>query len=167
MKRNIFRRSKPAPGLEPGTARLRIGCSTTELSWRKLNDDSDPKPCPKHASSETTSAPDFVTVAASQLTPSPARELNRRPPDYESGALPLSYCGKFWIFRIPALRARRVPIHQLALMRTGCGNALERTRTAMPFGTTPSRWRVYQFHHQGYYNQKARSSKTAASCKLS
>ena len=28
-------------------------------------------------------------------------------------------------------------------------NALERTRTAMPFGTTPSRWRVYQFHHQG------------------
>src|SRR5437763_505450 len=31
--------------------------------------------------------------------------------------------------------------------------ALERTRTAMPFGTTPSRWRVYQFHHQGnnYY----------------
>jgi hypothetical protein len=27
--------------------------------------------------------------------------------------------------------------------------ALERTRTAMPFGTTPSRWRVYQFHHQG------------------
>ena len=28
-------------------------------------------------------------------------------------------------------------------------SALERTRTAMPFGTTPSRWRVYQFHHQG------------------
>jgi hypothetical protein len=28
-------------------------------------------------------------------------------------------------------------------------NALERTRTATPFGTTPSRWRVYQFHHQG------------------
>ena len=27
--------------------------------------------------------------------------------------------------------------------------ALERTRTATPFGTTPSRWRVYQFHHQG------------------
>ncbi len=22
----------------------------------------------------------------------------------------------------------------------------------MPFGTTPSRWRVYQFHHQGNYN---------------
>jgi hypothetical protein len=48
--------------------------------------------------------------------------LNSRPPDYESGALPLSYCGRY---------------------------ALERTRTAMPFGTTPSRWRVYQFHHQG------------------
>src|SRR5262245_24539799 len=28
-------------------------------------------------------------------------------------------------------------------------NALARTRTATPFGTTPSRWRVYQFHHQG------------------
>ena len=52
--------------------------------------------------------------------------MNSRPPDYESGALPLSYCGRY---------------------------ALERTRTAMPFGTTPSRWRVYQFHHQGnlYY----------------
>ena len=46
-----------------------------------------------------------------------------------------------------------------ARLRIGCstpellwpvvGNALERTRTAMPFGTTPSRWRVYQFHHQG------------------
>ena len=28
-------------------------------------------------------------------------------------------------------------------------NALARIRTATPFGTTPSRWRVYQFHHQG------------------
>jgi hypothetical protein len=28
-------------------------------------------------------------------------------------------------------------------------NALARTRTATPCGTTPSRWRVYQFHHQG------------------
>src|SRR5438067_4265220 len=46
-----------------------------------------------------------------------------------------------------------------ARLRIGCSttellwrnsaNALERTRTAMPFGTTPSRWRVYQFHHQG------------------
>ena len=46
-----------------------------------------------------------------------------------------------------------------ARLRIGCstpellwpvvGNALERTRTAMPCGTTPSRWRVYQFHHQG------------------
>lgn len=54
--------------------------------------------------------------------------MNSRPPDYESGALPLSYCGKFF----------QIAIH-----------ALERTRTAMPYGTTPSRWRVYQFHHQG------------------
>ena len=29
------------------------------------------------------------------------------------------------------------------------GHALARIRTATPFGTTPSRWRVYQFHHQG------------------
>ena len=44
-----------------------------------------------------------------------------------------------------------------ARLRIGCStpellwprNALERTRTAMPYGTTPSRWRVYQFHHQG------------------
>jgi hypothetical protein len=28
-------------------------------------------------------------------------------------------------------------------------HALARTRTATPCGTTPSRWRVYQFHHQG------------------
>ncbi len=33
-------------------------------------------------------------------------------------------------------------------------SALERTRTAMPFGTTPSRWRVYQFHHQGQPNSQ-------------
>jgi hypothetical protein len=52
-------------------------------------------------------------------------DLNRRPLDYESSALPLSYSGD-------------VPDHALA-----------RIRTATPFGTTPSRWRVYQFHHQG------------------
>jgi hypothetical protein len=28
-------------------------------------------------------------------------------------------------------------------------DALARTRTVTPCGTTPSRWRVYQFHHQG------------------
>src|SRR5580704_8690739 len=62
--------AEPAVGIEPTTARLRIGCSTTELRWR-----SDP-----------------TTIA---------------------------------------------------------DNALARTRTATPCGTTPSRWRVYQFHHQG------------------
>jgi hypothetical protein len=36
--------------------------------------------------------------------------------------------------------------------------ALERTRTAMPFGTTPSRWRVYQFHHQGKAAARSRLS---------
>ena len=52
-------------------------------------------------------------------------DLNRRPLDYESSALPLSYSGN---------------VHD---------HALARIRTATPFGTTPSRWRVYQFHHQG------------------
>src|SRR6476661_6165090 len=62
------------------------------------------------------------------LTESQRSGLNRRPPDYESGALPLSYAGG--------------SCDQLV-------HALARTRTATPFGTTPSRWRVYQFHHQG------------------
>ena len=61
--------TEPAVGIEPTTARLRIGCSTTELLWR---------------------------------------ETNRRT------------------------------LHALA-----------RIRTETPCGTTPSRWRVYQFHHQG------------------
>ena len=52
-------------------------------------------------------------------------DLNRRPLDYESSALPLSYSGDV------------------------SDHALARIRTATPFGTTPSRWRVYQFHHQG------------------
>jgi hypothetical protein len=41
-------------------------------------------------------------------------DLNRRPLDYESRALPLSYSG-------------------------GTSDALARIRTATPFGTTPSR----------------------------
>ena len=35
--------------------------------------------------------------------------------------------------------------------------ALARTRTATPCGTTPSRWRVYQFHHQGAFRSFQRS----------
>ena len=31
-------------------------------------------------------------------------------------------------------------------------SALARIRTETPYGTTPSRWRVYQFHHQGNPN---------------
>src|SRR5437870_8517347 len=34
-------------------------------------------------------------------------------------------------------------------LRWQYGDALARTRTVTPYGTTPSRWRVYQFHHQG------------------
>ena len=63
--------SEPQIGIEPMTARLRIGCSTTELLWRCFTCD---VPREKHA--------------------------------------------------------------------------LERTRTATPCGTAPSRRRVYQFHHQ-------------------
>src|SRR5689334_24602885 len=55
--------------------------------------------------------------------------LNRRPLDYESSALPLSYAGGTCYQCVE--------------------DALARTRTATPCGTTPSRWRVYQFHHQG------------------
>ena len=62
------------------------------------------------------------------ITQSQRSGLNRRPPDYESGALPLSYAGEV------------------------TRNAQERTRTATPFGTTPSRWRVYQFHHLGHFS---------------
>ena len=36
-------------------------------------------------------------------------------------------------------------------MATTTSHALARIRTATPFGTTPSRWRVYQFHHQGLH----------------
>ncbi len=67
--------SEPAVGIEPTTARLRIGCSTTELRWRVLRDCDSPRGAASYAQA--------------------------------------------------------------------------RTRTATPFGTTPSRWRVYQFHHLG------------------
>ena len=64
---------EPQIGIEPMTARLRIGCSTTELLWQTM----------------------------------------------------------------------KTNLHR------GFDHALARTRTATPYGTTPSRWRVYQFHHQG------------------
>lgn len=61
--------SEPQIGIEPMTARLRIGCSTAELLWR---------------------------TSPAETTP----------------------------------------------------HALARTRTATPFSTTTSKWRVYQFHHE-------------------
>ncbi len=73
-------------------------------------------------------------IAARRFDQSQRSGLNRRPLDYESSALPLSYCGE------RCQRAR---------------SALARTRTATPFGTTPSRWRVYQFHHQGSVGRAA------------
>src|ERR1041385_1163721 len=44
---------------------------------------------------------------------------------------------------------------------SGGENALARTRTVTPCGTTPSRWRVYQFHHQGisYIEQRVPRSR--------
>ncbi len=75
------------------TARLRIGCSTTELLWQGPD-----KP---------------ITEGA------------------ESGAIKKTDGA-------PSAAPRSYDVHALA-----------RIRTATPFGTTPSRWRVYQFHHQG------------------
>jgi hypothetical protein len=104
---------KPAPGFEPGTARLRIGCSTTELSRRNsepdFGGDSDPKPCPKRAQKGTSTEGSLLSVATASLTTSHAQGLNRRPPDYESGALPLSYCGEFFEIAIHCRRGRESP----------------------------------------------------------
>jgi hypothetical protein len=38
---------------------------------------------------------------------------------------------------------------ELLWQRSRTPHALARIRTETPCGTTPSRWRVYQFHHQG------------------
>lgn len=39
---------------------------------------------------------------------------------------------------------------KIAMIIRGNG-AAEGTRTLTPFGTTPSRWRVYQFHHRSMW----------------
>ena len=69
--------------------------------------------------------------------------------------------GKLAFYQLNYARRFREPQVRIELttarLRIGCSTpellwpsyALERTRTAMPYGTTPSRWRVYQFHHQG------------------
>ena len=44
-----------------------------------------------------------------------------------------------YALRDPTERQLHPPLHQ---------HALARTRTATPFSTTTSKWRVYQFHHQ-------------------
>ena len=89
----------------------------------------------------------FVQLERIQNHKSHRSGLNRRPLDYESSALPLSYCGRTTDGR------RRIAdcscCHlQSALCRL-IPHALARIRTETPYGTTPSRWRVYQFHHQG------------------
>src|SRR4051812_19885725 len=88
--------------------------------------------------------------------------LNRRPLDYESSALPLSYAGKTSMEsaesrqELSPERGTRSRVLSTTLkyrlLKSGCvlpSHALARTRTVTPYGTTPSRWRVYQFHHQG------------------
>src|SRR5688572_23654764 len=87
-----------------------------------------------------------------ELGESHRSDLNRRPLDYESRALPLSYGGVR--LRAAARCALRTNLSQVQE-----SYALERTRTAMPFGTTPSRWRVYQFHHQGRTPSVIRSAR--------
>src|SRR6185437_9874783 len=49
----------------------------------------------------------------------------------------------------PELLWQSLPLPLSAPPLSSVVNALARTRTATPCGTTPSRWRVYQFHHQG------------------
>ena len=102
-------------------------------------------------------------------------DSNRRRPAWEAGILPTELrprttdrAAEPSIAKLPPLRRSATPPHDrepqvrieltTARLRIGCSttellwrreDALARTRTATPFGTTPSRWRVYQFHHQG------------------
>src|SRR6185312_124968 len=68
------------------------------------------------------------------------------------GARQRDCCGIGWPNGEPALgiepRTARLRI-ECSTTELRWRHALARTRTATPFGTTPSRWRVYQFHHQG------------------
>ena len=94
--------------------------------------------------------------------------LNPRPLVYETSALPLSYTGDKTVAscETPSCEdtharselvasceapASATTTHPLATRRlaTVLSSALGRTRTGTDFSTTPSRWRVYQFHHQG------------------
>jgi hypothetical protein len=85
------RPKEPAPGFEPGTARLRIGCSTTELSRRDPTPDfemnSDPKACPKCVQKGTSEEGPSVSGDTSSLTTSHAQQLNRRPLLVQSGVI--------------------------------------------------------------------------------
>ena len=56
----------------------------------------DPKVYPKCVHETGPAEGAAVSEATTIVTQSHRSELNRRPPDYESGALPLSYCGKFF-----------------------------------------------------------------------
>ena len=88
-----------------------------------------------------------------QPTESGRPDSNRRRPAWEAGILPTELR--------PQTDRREPPVGiepTTARLRIECSttellwrddHALARTRTATPFGTTPSRWRVYQFHHQG------------------
>ena len=71
------------------------------------------------------------------------RDLNPQPLVLETSALPLSYAGNDFALQTILL------------------HALARTRTVTPCGTTPSRWRVYQFHHQGPTNHTTHQRRPA------
>ena len=55
---------------------------------------------------ETTTAPSGRRFAMQFVHQSHRSELNRRPLDYESSALPLSYCGTIW-FLCPGADSNR------------------------------------------------------------
>jgi hypothetical protein len=109
MKGSFGGESKPTPGFEPGTARLRIGCSTTELSRRNSEAVLDPKPCPKRAQNGTSPEGPFLSVDTSTLTTSHARELNRRPLHVKKGRFRgISRLFNDITWRIPAFLTRKV-----------------------------------------------------------
>ncbi len=115
-----------------------------------------------HVTSEvrTTGGPSQLTADSWQLgrrgggegQQSHRSESNRRPLDYESRALPLSYggamkqTGRLGVGRCPPVRRSAGP---RGGARGGGENALARIRTGTALATAPSRQRVYQFHHQG------------------
>src|SRR5690554_5059061 len=68
---------EPTVGVEPTTCRLRIGCSTSELRWRK-----------------SPAAVSFSEGLAASCFWWPGADLNRRHHDFQSCALPTELPGR-------------------------------------------------------------------------